>query len=396
MTSDNRWLLPDGIEELLPERAGVVETLRRRLLDTCDRWGYRYVIPPLVEFTDSLLVGLGADLSLLTCKFVDRLSGRTLGVRADITPQVARIDAHSLNEPGVTRLCYAGSTLHSTPQSVMSGRSPIQLGAELYGSAGIEADLEVIALMLTLLDASAIAGRHLPVTFDVGHVGVFEAVIADAGLAPEAVAAVFDALQRKSAPDLEGVLATLPAAVGTQLRALARLHGEASVLDRARTEFADSPAALAAVNTVATVVDVISRDFPEVAIYIDLAELRGFRYHTGLVFAGYLEGVGTAVAKGGRYDNVGGVFGRDRPATGFACDLKAMASALLESATGVGAIAAPALRDADLARRVSELRGAGEVVITAIDGAPDPRCDRQLVRSADGWILTVLEPSEGQ
>jgi len=202
MVSDKRWLLPDGIDELLPEQAAAVEALRRALLDDCAGWGYRYVIPPLVEFTDSLLVGLGADLDVLTCKFSDRISGRTLGVRADITPQVARIDAHSLAEAGVTRLCYAGSTLHSTPQSVLSGRSPIQLGAELYGCADIAADLEVIDLMLTLLERADTVEQHGPVTLDVGHDGVYEAVLRHAGIDAEGAAAVVEARQRQSRPDL--------------------------------------------------------------------------------------------------------------------------------------------------------------------------------------------------
>ena len=182
MSTENRWLLPEGIDELLPERAGQLEALRRRLLDQCATWGYRYVIPPLVEFTDSLLIGLGADLDVVTCKFTDQMSGRMLGVRADITPQTARMDAHSLAEEGVTRLCYAGSTLQSTPQSVISGRAPIQLGAELFGSNAIEADSEVIGLMLSTFEC---AGVSRPLTLDIGHIGIYNALFSDAGLEPE-------------------------------------------------------------------------------------------------------------------------------------------------------------------------------------------------------------------
>ncbi len=394
MTSDNRWLLPDGIDALLPERAAVVEALRRQLLDHCYGWGYRYVIPPLVEFTDALLVGLGADLDVLTCKFGDRLSGRTMGVRADITPQVARIDAHSLGEPGVTRLCYAGSTLHSAPQSVMASRSPIQLGAELFGCASIDADLEVIRLLLVLLKALNIAPNHKPITLDVGHVGVYQAIMTSADLDGNAQKALFDALQRKSAPDLALALAGVDDTVAATLRALAQLHGDASVLAEARVLLQGESAALVALDQVAAVVDVITREFSDVAIYIDLSELRGFEYHTGLVFAAYLEGVGTAVAKGGRYDNIGSVFGRQRPATGFACDVKALAAASVLVDAAQGAIAAPVSDDPALALAVAQLRAEGRVVIAVIDGLIDPHCCEQLIKSGTAWQLIPLQSVE--
>ena len=394
MTSDNRWLLPDGIDELLPERAAAVEALRRQLLDHCHGWGYRYVIPPLVEFTDSLLVGLGADLDVLTCKFGDRLSGRTMGVRADITPQVARIDAHSLGESGVTRLCYAGSTLHSAPQSVMASRSPIQLGAELYGCASIDADLEVIRLLLALLKALEIAPNHKPITIDIGHVGVYQAIMMSAGLEADDQRALFDALQRKSAPDLASALAEVDETIATQLRALAQLHGDASVLSEARVLLQDEPGALAALDQVAVVVEVIMQEFSDVAIYIDLSELRSFEYHTGLVFAAYLEGVGTAVAKGGRYDNIGSVFGRQRPATGFACDVKALAAASVQPESTQGAISVPASDDPALAITVAQLRAEGRVVIAAIDGLVDSHCREHLIKSGTGWQLLPLQSLE--
>ena len=199
MTTENRWLLPEGIDELLPENAGQLEALRRNLLDQCATWGYRYVIPPLVEFTDSLLVGLGADLDLVTCKFTDQMSGRMLGVRADITPQAARIDAHSLGKTGATRLCYAGSTLQAVPQTTGVGRSPIQLGAELFGSASIAADTEVITLLLSLLEC---AGVEAAITLDIGHIGIYDALFSGEALAPEIEQQVFDALQSKSGPDV--------------------------------------------------------------------------------------------------------------------------------------------------------------------------------------------------
>ena len=396
MVSDKRWLLPDGIDELLPEQAAAVEALRRALLDDCAGWGYRYVIPPLVEFTDSLLVGLGADLDVLTCKFSDRISGRTLGVRADITPQVARIDAHSLAEAGVTRLCYAGSTLHSTPQSVLSGRSPIQLGAELYGCADIAADLEVIDLMLTLLERADTVEQHGPVTLDVGHVGVYEAVLRDAGVDAEVADAVFDALQRKSLPDLEAVFAGEQSELQTLLVTLVNLHGGVDVLDRARDSLEGIPDAQSALDQLEQVVATVAASHPDVAVYIDLAELRGFRYHTGLVFAAYLEGFGTAVAKGGRYDNVGAVFGRNRPATGFAFDLKALTAASGHQSGAESLISAPESTDPKLEARIRELRAAGRTVVLALNGQSDPRCREQLVGVDGDWICQPLGPGEGE
>jgi len=396
MVSDKRWLLPDGIDELLPDQAGAVEALRRALLDECARWGYRYVIPPLVEFTDSLLVGLGADLELLTCKFSDRNSGKTLGVRADMTPQVARIDAHSLAEDGVTRLCYSGSTLHSTAQSVLSGRSPIQLGAELFGCADIAADLEVIELMLTLLERADTVEHHGPVTLDVGHVGVYEAVLEDSGVGESTTDAVFDALQRKSLPDLEAVLEASHPDMAGALRALVSLQGGVDVLGKARTSLAGNPGALAALDEVEQVVNSVVAAHPDVSVYVDLAELRGFRYHTGLVFGAYLEGFGAAVATGGRYNNVGAVFGRNRAATGFAFDLKALATASSLDALADAWVSAPESADPELAQRVRQLRQAGRTVVTALGGTPDPRCREALVKKQGGWVCQPCSPGAAE
>ncbi len=383
MTTENRWLLPEGIEELLPERASQLEALRRRLLDQCGTWGYRYVIPPLVEFTDSLLIGLGADLDLVTCKFTDQMSGRMLGVRADITPQVARMDAHSLAENGVTRLCYAGSTLQSTPQSVIGGRAPIQLGAELFGCDLIEADSEIISLMLSTF---ACAGVSRALTLDIGHIGIYDALFSAANLDPEIESQMFDALQRKSTPDIERLASSLPDDVSQRLRQLASLHGSPEVLIKARTLFADEPVVLAALDDLDTVLAQAQQAFPDVGVYVDLTELRGFRYHTGLVFAVYLEGRGSAVAKGGRYDNIGAVFGRDRPATGFAIDLKALVDDMTLVEDSRPPIIAPPSDDSDLRVAIAALRAKGRTVV--IDLAPGlalPGAER-LVLSNGEWI----------
>ena len=388
MSTVDRWQLPDGIEEVLPARAATVERLRRRLLDAYRGWGYQLVIPPLMEYTESLLIGLGQDLDLLTFKLTDQLSGRTLGVRADITPQVARIDAHSLAQPGITRLCYAGSTLHTRPKSLLASRSPIQVGAELYGDASLAADIEIVSLMLATLEVAGIAAE---ITLDLGHVGVYEAVLASAGLSPEQEATVFDALQRKSVPDLQLALAEVEPHAADLIIALVDLHGDDRVLARARELLGEhAPAAMAAVDVLDQAAEEIRRQRPELDIYFDLAELRGYHYHTGLVFAAYVRGHGQALANGGRYDNVGAVFGRARPATGFATDLKALLDLLPAGGPGPGAISVPNRHDPALMARVNELREAGEIVINSLSAAPDPRCDRQLVEVGGEWRVAAL------
>ncbi|MFV0277309.1 MAG: ATP phosphoribosyltransferase regulatory subunit [Parahaliea sp.] len=385
--SVDRWQLPDGVEEVLPQQAVAVERLRRQLLDIYRSWGYQLVIPPLVEFTESLLVGLGADLDLLTFKMIDQISGRTLGVRADITPQVARIDAHSLGQTGITRLCYAGSTLHTRPRSATGSRSPIQLGAELYGDDSLAADVEIIRLMLATLESAGLDD----ITLDLGHVGVYDAVLAAAGLAQGQEEAVFDALQRKSLPDLQLALAGAGQASRELILGLVGLHGDESVLVRARELFSGrAPEALAAIESLLAVAADIHRQRPRVSLYYDLAELRGYHYHTGMVFAAYVPGHGQALANGGRYNDVGRVFGRARPATGFATDLKALMALLPAGESTGGAVSMPGSDDPVLLEQVRALRAAGEVVINRLGGVHDPRCDRELVECDGQWQLRAL------
>lgn len=382
MTTVDRWLLPDGVEEVLPVAAAKVEQLRRQLLDLYSRWGYQLVIPPLLEYTESLLIGLGADIDMLTFKVTDQLSGRTMGIRADITPQVARIDAHSLAADGVSRFCYAGSVLHTRPTSLMASRSPIMLGAELYGDASLQADIEVISLMLETLRSAGLK----QVTLDLGHVGIYRSLLKRANLDQATEKALFDALQRKSLPDLQRVLAgAVDPILRKQITSLAGLHGDASVLDRA--PFGD-----AAMADLRRVSDAISARFPDIDIYYDLSEIRGYHYHTGLVFAAYVPGHGQALANGGRYDDVGSVFGRARPATGFNTDLKSLLELLDDDApTPGGAISAPGEGDAALWQKIEQLRGEGEVVITSLSGEVDPRCDRQLVQQGSEWAVQASE-----
>ena len=387
MSTVDHWQLPDGVEEVLPGQAESVESLRRTLLDLYRSWGYRLVIPPLMEFTESLLVGLGEDLDLLTFKLTDQLSGRTLGIRADITPQVARIDAHSLAEEGVTRLCYAGSTLHTRPKSLLASRSPIQLGAELYGDDSLGADVEIVRLMLATLESVGLTG----VTLDLGHVGIYEAVLASAGLSSDEEKTVFDALQRKSVPDLRLALAEVEPDIAALIIALVDLHGDETVLGEARELFAETvPNALPCVDALQEVACDIRRQSPHLDIYFDLAELRGYHYHTGLVFAAYVAASGQALANGGRYNDVGAVYGRARPATGFNTDLKALVALLPAPSAGGGAISMPDVDDPMLDQQVRELRMAGEIVINCLSGVPDSRCDRELVEQDDLWLVKPL------
>ena len=387
MTRVDHWQLPDGMEEILPGQAEAVETLRRALLDVYRSWGYRLVIPPLMEFTESLLVGLGEDLDLLTFKLTDQFSGRTLGIRADITTQVARIDAHSLAEDGVTRLCYAGSTLHTRPKSLMASRSPIQLGAELYGDDSLGADVEIVRLMLATLETAGLFG----ITLDLGHVGIYEAVLATAGLSPEQETTVFDALQRKSVPDLNLALVGIEPDIAALIIALVDLHGDETVLEAARSLFAETvPGALTGIDALEEVAYHLRRQSPELDIYFDLSELRGYHYHTGLVFAAYVSGCGQALANGGRYNDVGAVFGRARPATGFATDLKSLMAMLPTIATKQQAISMPNADDPALNLRARELRAEGEVVIDCLSGSPDPQCDRHLVEHDGHWQVKPL------
>ena len=316
-----RWLLPDGFEEILPPRARHIEFLRRRLLDQFDLWGYELVMPPLMEYLESLLVGVGSDLDLQTLKITDQLTGRLMGLRADITSQAARIDAHSLRQDGPTRLCYAGSVLRARPEGLFGSRAPIRIGAELYGIGGPEGDAEVLALMVRTLALAGIA----PVHIELGHVAIYRTLAAAAGLAASVEQRLFDAVQRKARADINGLLAAsdCPAPLREMILQLPTLLGDASVLPRARSVFAAAPAAVgAALDELEETAARVGRQAPNVAIGFDLAELHGYNYHTGTVFSAYADDHGRAVARGGRYDDIGGAFGRARPATGFDADLK--------------------------------------------------------------------------
>jgi ATP phosphoribosyltransferase regulatory subunit len=394
MTIADRWLLPDGVDELLPEAAEQVEQLRRQLLDMFRVWGYELVMPSLVEYTESLLIGLGRDIELNSFKVTDQISGRMMAIRPDITPQAARIDAHSLRREGPVRLCYADSVLHTRPRSILASRSAIQVGAELFGEAGADADIEIISLMV---DTLKVAGLD-SICIELGHVGIFRYLVAAANINEAAEADIFDALQRKSAGDIRALASASvqdPAIVELLLE-LATLHGDRGVLDRARSLLVSAPAeVIAAVDHLQFVASEVQRRHPEVECYFDLAELRGYHYHTGLVFAAYTSGHGQAIANGGRYDDIGKVFGRARPATGFSTELKALAKlGRKPDKPEGGRIFAPYSDDLDLWAAVKVLRRAGEVVIF---GRPDqalpPGCDRELILQQGGWLLDSINRS---
>jgi ATP phosphoribosyltransferase regulatory subunit len=313
-----RWLLPEYIEDILPAEAARIERLRRAILDLFAGAGYELVMPPLIEYVDSLLTGTGHDLDMRTFKVVDQLSGRMMGLRADITPQVARIDAHLLNRKGVTRLCYCGSVLHTRPTGPAATREPIQIGAEVYGHAGIESDLEVQRLLCRALALARV--KH--VRLDIGHVAVFRAIVRAAQARAELETELFEALQKKDLPALRGLTRALDAKLRAALLLLPELYGGAEVLSLAERKLPAMPQVKRALATLRA----LAKACPVPASF-DLAELRGYHYHSGVVFDAYCEGVAGTVGRGGRYDEVGKAFGRARPATGFSIDLRSLAAA---------------------------------------------------------------------
>ena len=380
------WLLPEYFADALPAEAERIEHLRRALLDHFRSHGFEFVMPPMLEYLESLLTGAGKDLNLRTFKLVDQLSGRTMGVRADITPQTARIDAHLLNHKGVTRLCYCDSVLHTLPATISASREPVQIGAELYGHAGIAADLAVIRLM-----AGAFARIKVPVSrIDLGHVGIFRALAEAAGLPRESEETVLSLLQAKDVPGLSEACANVASPYREALQRLPQLYGGAEVLARAAAELPALPGVVAALDGLRHLVEAA----PDLPFSIDLSDLRGYHYHNGVVFAAYCPGYPAAVALGGRYDGAGKAFGRDRPATGFSMDLREVAR-LAPPGNPMGAILAPsAAHDARLAAHIAALREQGEVVVELLPGesaCEGPVCDRKLAQVGEQWIIEAIQ-----
>lgn len=393
MTKANRWLLPDGVDEILPPQASQLETLRRDILDLYSTWGYELVMTPLIEFLDSLLILPSNALQLQTFKIVDQLTGRSMGVRADITSQVARIDSHVLQREAPTRLCYADSVLHTRPQSLLGSRSPLMIGAELYGHRGIESDIEVISLMLHTLEKAGIEKPQLAL----GHVSFYRTLTKSAGFPAELEQKLFAALQRKSASEIENLLQDTGAekTLIADIKSLATLNGDASVLDRAASEIQSAaPEIQQSIDQLKKIASVISQRFPQQSLYFDLGELRGYEYHTGVVFAAYVSSYGEAIANGGRYDDIGVGFGRARAATGFDADLKILLAQGKTSHAPGKKIFAPANDDPALQEAIESLRSEGQHVINAFPGqtenAADMGCDYELIKTKDGWQATPL------
>ncbi|MES2561900.1 MAG: ATP phosphoribosyltransferase regulatory subunit [Pseudomonadota bacterium] len=372
----------------MPPLAGCVERLRREMLDLFKVHGYELVMPPLLEYVDSLLTGTGHDLDLQTFKLVDQLSGRMLGVRADITPQVARIDAHLLNREGVTRLCYAGSVLHTLPNGMNRTREPLQIGAEIFGHAGIESDVEIQQLMMHALRVAAIDDVYL----DIGHVGIFRDLVRRSRLALEAEAELFRAMQVKDVPAVRELTRKVSPALRGAFAALPELYGDADMLKRAERRLPHYPEITSALRDLRALSERL-KDAAHVRCF-DLAELRGYGYHSGVVFAAYVQGCSYAIALGGRYDEVGKAFGRARPATGFSMDLRELA-ALTSAAPESACVMAPyAPDDVSLQRRIAALRKRGTPVITELPGHARDRtqsgCARALVQRDGKWRLEKL------
>lgn len=396
MTSAKRWILPDGVEEILPDEAYKLESLRRKLLDLYQSWGYQFVITPLIEYLESLLVGSSHDLELHTFKIIDQLSGRMMGVRADITPQAARIDAHCLNRQGPVRLCYADSVLHTRPQGLLTSRVPIRIGAELYGHAGVECDIELVSLMHATLTAAGIGDLHIVL----GHVGLFRSLVTEAKLDADTRQVLFEAVQRKAYDEIDQVVAAAvkDRKLAELLKKLSRLSGDEAVLDEARQVFARAPRSVKReFADLLAIVDGVRKRVPDIVLCFDLCELRGFEYHTGIVFAAYTPHYGRAIAKGGRYDHIGEVFGRARPASGFDCDLKTLARLSRSKFQRPAGILAPVADNAALLAAIDKLREAGEIVVGALQeknsskkAALEMGCDRRLVKKSGKWVVEKL------
>ncbi len=391
MINKKRWLLPEGVEELLPEPAWQLETLGRELLDLYRSWGYELVIPPFIEYLDSLLTGSGSDLDLQTFKLIDQMSGHLLGLRADMTPQVARIDAHRLRREAPSRLCYLGTVLHTLPAGFSASRSPMQVGAELFGHSGPESDVEILQLMLATLALTGIDAVYV----DLGHVGIYRGLARDAGLDVDQEAFLFDALQRKAIPEIEEFLAGLD--LSTELRqrlaALALLNGDSEVLQQARTRLQGcGQAAAEALDNLLVIADLAGRRLPGVPLHFDLAELRGYQYQTGVVFAAFVADRGQEIARGGRYDEIGSVFGRARPATGFSTDLRTlMQLGQRNRPAPADRVLAPAEDNEALRDTVRALRAEGVAVVQQLPGQTgtfaEMGCDRILRWNGTGWMI---------
>jgi len=396
MLNKDRWLLPEGIQEVLSPQALTIESQRRSLLDLYQTWGYDLVDPPMIDYLDSLLTGTGHDLQLMTFSLTDQISGKLLGVRADMTPQIARIDAHHIKTDQASRFCYIGQVLKTRLEGFSQSRSPLQVGVELYGHKGAASDVEVLMLMRETLLSVGLKDFHI----DLGHVGIFRSMAKHSGLSQIEEETLFDALQRKAVTELSDYLTTvnISAQKKQQFLSLVELNGDISVIAEAR-HILTGDEVHKALDNLQAIADALQARVPEQILYFDLAELRGYNYHTGAVFTAYLPGHGQEIAKGGRYDGIGKTFGRSRAATGFSTDLTHLVSLGPKQCTSKvkEAIFAPAVEDAKLITLIAQLRQQGRRVICALpDSNSDAYalgCTHLLTNNAGEWQLIELPPA---
>lgn len=393
MTLMERWLLPEGVEEALPAEANWLEHVRRELIDMYRSWGYELVFPPFIEYLESLLPASGPDLDLQTFKVTDQLTGRMMGVRADITPQVARIDAHRLNRAGPTRLCYLGTVLKTRPEDLGGSRSPLQVGAEIYGHAGAASDFEIISLMIETLMVCGIEPIHL----DLGHSGIYRQIVREFGLGQDDSERLFDMLQRKAVPEITTFVEDLDIAEPHRklLPELALLNGDPSILSDARDQFSFSDRLINYVDSLRDLAHLTTSRYPDVYVHCDLAEMRGYHYETGVVFSAYTPGEGSEIARGGRYDGVGREFGRERAAVGFSTDLKVLRQ-LSQVSFGNTArtVWMPDRDDEDLHAYVRKRRSEGDIVIQSLDGdyeqSKELGCTHYIVNREGQWTVEEM------
>ena len=389
MIGNDRWQLPQGVEELLPRRAAALEALRVRLLGAMQSRGYQLVSPPMIEFLESLLTGTGAAAERATYKVTDSETGRTMGVRSDITPQVARIDAHYLSESEVNRLCYAGPIVRTHSRTPGGAREELQLGGELFGVADLSADCEVIDTMLGLFNELGTLG----ITLSLGHVGIYRELAKLAEINKEHKSDLLTTLQQFSIPDMDALISSSDVDL-SNFRNLMNLSGDTSVLDSARKVLPKNAEITKCLDQLAGVCEFVISAYPNAKIHIDLADVRGYQYHTGIIFECLVDGVGQALANGGRYDAIGAGFGRSRPATGFSADLKALLLLQAEPSRGQLAILAPCPQDQaqeeGLRIAAAKLRASGEQVINKLSENDAEQCDRQLIQETGEWLVKPL------
>ena len=392
MNKVNPWLLPEGIEEILPPKAIEIEQLCRELIDLLSGWGYEFVLPPMIEYLESLLIGAGEDLDLQIFKLTDQLSGRLMGVRADITPQVARIDSHFLKKDIPTRLCYLGTVLHTRPSKSGETRAPLQLGAELYGHAGIASDIEIVQLMLEALIVAGIDQPYL----DIGHVAVFQSLCEKSGMDKTQQAVIFDILQRKAKDELKHQLRDyrIDSLINDALCDLVDMNGDDTLLDEAKSRLSSISVEIStAIDEIASLVIALQNKM-DLAIHIDLAELRGYHYHTGMIYTAFVYGKGEGIAYGGRYDDIGQSFGRARPATGFSTDVRSLMKYRKKTATIKDKVFAPLNDDPKLEEEIQSLRASGKIVIRQLQDqtatATQMDCSHTLELSDGNWTLIEL------